>query len=354
MRKKETKSKQQQQKQQQQQQQQYKKEQLQQHQKPKKNPKRCKHKRLKRMLILIAYNTKTWAHFHDTPPPPLLKKKKEQTDKQKWSPYPIWVIGTCMPGVFWRMLRFNLLHVWILFQNIVIIIIIILVLLLMLACCIFGSYIRALAELCLDFLSSHEQQTTSKQNQWFWSNLHYHVWHCQQFCFNDVFPVCQQFCFNDVFPVCQQFCFNDVFPVCQQFCFNDVFPVCQQFCFNDVFPVCQQFCFNDVFPVCQQFCFNDIFPVCQQFCFNDIFPVCQQFCFNDVFPVYHQHEPSAGRYCVMSTRLLHTNLAVVHYSVFFQMCRAHGIGYDIKVSTSFSVCCWCCGCPLCAERSFHR
>ena len=53
----------------------------------------------------------------------------------------------------------------------------------------------------------------------------------------------------------------------------------------------------------------------------------------------HQQEPSAGRYCVMSTRLLHTNLAVVHYSVFFQMCRAHGIGYDIKVSTSISVYC---------------
>ncbi|KAL8616663.1 hypothetical protein ACOMHN_031645 [Nucella lapillus] len=46
--------------------------------------------------------------------------------------------------------------------------------------------------------------------------------------------------------------------------------------------------------------------------------------------VEEEQEPSAARYCVMSTRLLHTNLAVVHYSVFFQMCRAHGIGYDIK------------------------
>nr|KAG5693124.1 hypothetical protein BaRGS_025483 [Batillaria attramentaria] len=47
-------------------------------------------------------------------------------------------------------------------------------------------------------------------------------------------------------------------------------------------------------------------------------------------PKTEKKQESMQRYCVVSTRLLHTNLAVVHYSVFFQMCRAHGIGYDIK------------------------
>ncbi|MGH0167714.1 UNVERIFIED_CONTAM: hypothetical protein FKN15_052888 [Acipenser sinensis] len=32
----------------------------------------------------------------------------------------------------------------------------------------------------------------------------------------------------------------------------------------------------------------------------------------------------------MSTQLRHTNLAMVHYSVFFQMCKAQGVGFDIK------------------------
>ena len=45
------------------------------------------------------------------------------------------------------------------------------------------------------------------------------------------------------------------------------------------------------------------------------------------------------RYAVMSTQLLHTNLAVLHYTVFFQMCRAHAIGWDVrnKVGTLFTL-----------------
>ncbi|MBN3306587.1 IQCH protein, partial [Amia calva] len=37
-----------------------------------------------------------------------------------------------------------------------------------------------------------------------------------------------------------------------------------------------------------------------------------------------------SRYAVMSSRLRHTNLSMVHYSVFFQMCRAQGVGFDVK------------------------
>lgn len=40
--------------------------------------------------------------------------------------------------------------------------------------------------------------------------------------------------------------------------------------------------------------------------------------------------PNANRYAIISTRLTHSNLSVIHYSVFFQMCRAHGIGFDLK------------------------
>ncbi|KAI4887587.1 hypothetical protein NFI96_014838, partial [Prochilodus magdalenae] len=36
------------------------------------------------------------------------------------------------------------------------------------------------------------------------------------------------------------------------------------------------------------------------------------------------------RFAVMSSHLLHTNLSMIHYSVFFQMCKAQGIGFDIK------------------------
>ncbi|XP_032804347.2 IQ domain-containing protein H isoform X1 [Petromyzon marinus] len=40
--------------------------------------------------------------------------------------------------------------------------------------------------------------------------------------------------------------------------------------------------------------------------------------------------PASRRYAVTSTQLVHSNLALLHYSVFFKMCRAHGIGFDVK------------------------
>lgn len=43
-----------------------------------------------------------------------------------------------------------------------------------------------------------------------------------------------------------------------------------------------------------------------------------------------ERQPPNYRFAILCPRLFHTNLSLVHYSVFFQMCRAHHIGYDIR------------------------
>jgi len=56
-------------------------------------------------------------------------------------------------------------------------------------------------------------------------------------------------------------------------------------------------------------------------------------------PSYELLVESQQRYCVYSPHLLHTNFNNVHYGVFFQMCKARGIGYDdkLKLGTLFAL-----------------
>ncbi|XP_053129191.1 IQ domain-containing protein H isoform X2 [Hemicordylus capensis] len=43
-----------------------------------------------------------------------------------------------------------------------------------------------------------------------------------------------------------------------------------------------------------------------------------------------QTPPTVSRYVVMSSSMRHINLSIIYYNVFLQMCKAHGIGYDVQ------------------------
>ena len=47
--------------------------------------------------------------------------------------------------------------------------------------------------------------------------------------------------------------------------------------------------------------------------------------------------PGEPCYTIYAPQLLHTNLSLLYFNIFFQMCKAHFIGFDPKVSTSLSV-----------------
>ncbi|XP_042330886.1 IQ domain-containing protein H isoform X2 [Sceloporus undulatus] len=44
-----------------------------------------------------------------------------------------------------------------------------------------------------------------------------------------------------------------------------------------------------------------------------------------------QPGPIVSRCVIMSTSIMHANLSIIYYSVFLQMCKSHGIGYDLQL-----------------------
>lgn len=42
-------------------------------------------------------------------------------------------------------------------------------------------------------------------------------------------------------------------------------------------------------------------------------------------------------YAILAPRLMHTNLSLLYFNIFFQMCKAHFIGFDSKVSSISTV-----------------
>ena len=53
--------------------------------------------------------------------------------------------------------------------------------------------------------------------------------------------------------------------------------------------------------------------------------------------IHKSGEEMPPHFAVLAPHLHHTNLSLIYYSIFFQMCKAHHIGYNSTVILCFGV-----------------
>lgn len=65
--------------------------------------------------------------------------------------------------------------------------------------------------------------------------------------------------------------------------------------------------------------------------------------------------PVVHRYAVLGSRLFHSNLSMLYHSVFLKMCKAHGIGFNMKVKSQKSLVCLYISLSSCSLwQLFHK